>query len=219
MMMRSCKYCPTATTVSLLLLIIKAIIIIILLLILLHNDDDSALTTATALSTDGQILLDFKSSIVDENGLLQDWLESDVHPCAWTGVTCDHTSKSVTGVFFVFQHSSSSSLCCCIIAFVLWTNLMKTWDLLDLFCFESCGSLSGFKSQLEFIQTWYIMMMMAMMTMLSLCEAMPRSFFFLHEIVFFLLVVVICEQVLTFLARIWEGNCKVQFVASRLLFL
>jgi hypothetical protein len=47
------------------------------------------------------------------------------------------------------------------------------------------------------------MVMMAMtMMMLSLCEAMPRSFFFLHEIVFFLLDVVICEQVLTFLARI-----------------
>jgi hypothetical protein len=73
---------------------------------LLQNDDDSAITTATALSTDGQILLDFKSSIADENGLLQDWLESDVHPCAWTGVTCDHTSKSVTGIptffFFIF---------------------------------------------------------------------------------------------------------------------
>jgi hypothetical protein len=120
-MMRSCKYCSTATTVSLLLLIIKAIIIIIIiiLLILLQNDDDSAITTATALSTDGQILLDFKSSVADENGLLQDWLESDVHPCAWTGVTCDDTSKSVTGVFFVFQHSSSSSLFCCIFAFVL----------------------------------------------------------------------------------------------------
>jgi hypothetical protein len=46
------------------------------------------------------------------------------------------------------------------------------------------------------------MVMIAMMMMLSLCEAMPRSFFFLHEIVFSLLVVVICEQVLTFLARI-----------------
>ncbi len=122
-MMRSCKYCSTATTVSLLLLIIKAIIIIIILLILLHNDDDGAITTATALSTDGQILLDFKSSIADENGLLQDWLESDVHPCAWTGVTCDHTSKSVTGVFFVFQHSSSSSLLCCIFCFCFMNKL------------------------------------------------------------------------------------------------
>ncbi|XP_024542048.1 LRR receptor-like serine/threonine-protein kinase FEI 2 isoform X1 [Selaginella moellendorffii] len=49
-----------------------------------------------ALSPDGQALLAFKASLNDSAGaLLLDWIESDSHPCRWTGVSCHPQTTKV----------------------------------------------------------------------------------------------------------------------------
>ncbi|CAM6111058.1 unnamed protein product [Calypogeia fissa] len=50
------------------------------------------------LSSDGQVLLQFKSSVDATQGALQTWNSADQFPCNWTGVKCDPTSQQVTEV-------------------------------------------------------------------------------------------------------------------------
>jgi hypothetical protein len=47
------------------------------------------------LSQEGEALLQFKGNITDDN-LLANWVDTDVLPCNWTGVTC--TGNSVTAI-------------------------------------------------------------------------------------------------------------------------
>lgn len=49
-------------------------------------------------SQDGLILLQLKSELVDSDGVLNNWVQSDDSPCGWKGITCDPASKLVVGV-------------------------------------------------------------------------------------------------------------------------
>ncbi|BBN00257.1 protein MpCLV1 [Marchantia polymorpha subsp. ruderalis] len=76
-----------------------------------------------ALSSDGVALLALKSSIVDDEGVLLDWVESSQTPCNWTGVACDalgnvislslsrmNLSGAISGVIGSLKHLTTLSL-------------------------------------------------------------------------------------------------------------
>ncbi len=48
------------------------------------------------LSQEGEALLQFKGNITDDYNLLANWVDTDVLPCNWTGVTC--TGNWVTAI-------------------------------------------------------------------------------------------------------------------------
>jgi hypothetical protein len=48
------------------------------------------------LSQEGEALLQFKGNITDDYKLLANWVDTDVLPCNWTGVTC--TGNWVTAI-------------------------------------------------------------------------------------------------------------------------
>lgn len=52
-----------------------------------------ATTQCCALSSDGEALLDVKSSLVDHHGVLASWNASDSFPCQWEGVYCRNSSQ------------------------------------------------------------------------------------------------------------------------------
>ncbi|XP_047971187.1 LRR receptor-like serine/threonine-protein kinase FEI 1 [Salvia hispanica] len=51
-----------------------------------------------ALSPDGQALINFRTTIVSSDGVLQQWRPEDDNPCRWKGVNCDPKSKRVTAL-------------------------------------------------------------------------------------------------------------------------
>jgi hypothetical protein len=50
---------------------------------------------AKALSPDGDALVNFRTSILSSDGIIQQWRPEDPDPCAWKGVECDPKSKRV----------------------------------------------------------------------------------------------------------------------------
>ncbi|KAG6555332.1 hypothetical protein Mapa_003375 [Marchantia paleacea] len=46
-------------------------------------------------STDGEVLLVFKASMQDVDGVLENWNGADETPCSWNGVTCDQSTSVV----------------------------------------------------------------------------------------------------------------------------
>ncbi|KAI4372175.1 hypothetical protein MLD38_010444 [Melastoma candidum] len=61
---------------------------------------------STALSSDGEALLSFRSAITNSDGILLQWRPEDPDPCKWKGVTCDHDSKSV--IYLSLSHHKLS---------------------------------------------------------------------------------------------------------------
>ncbi|KAL6549742.1 LRR receptor-like serine/threonine-protein kinase FEI 1 [Orobanche minor] len=51
-----------------------------------------------ALSPDGQSLVNFRTAIVNSDGILLQWRPEDDDPCGWKGVKCDFSSKRVTSL-------------------------------------------------------------------------------------------------------------------------
>ncbi|XP_020094183.1 LRR receptor-like serine/threonine-protein kinase FEI 1 isoform X1 [Ananas comosus] len=49
----------------------------------------------TALNSEGNALLSFKTSIVGSDGVFLNWQQEDSDPCGWKGVKCDSHAKSV----------------------------------------------------------------------------------------------------------------------------
>ncbi|KVH91537.1 hypothetical protein Ccrd_006441, partial [Cynara cardunculus var. scolymus] len=47
------------------------------------------------LTTDGEALVNFRTSIISSDGLLRQWRPEDPDPCEWKGVTCDLKTKRV----------------------------------------------------------------------------------------------------------------------------
>eukprot|EP01018_Ginkgo_biloba_P016308 Gb_15404 [translate_table: standard] len=59
---------------------------------------------STALTPDGKALLEFKAKLNDTKNFLTNWNESDINPCRWTGITCNHLSKRVTALNLPYRH-------------------------------------------------------------------------------------------------------------------
>ncbi|CAA3015267.1 LRR receptor-like serine threonine- kinase FEI 2 [Olea europaea subsp. europaea] len=51
-----------------------------------------------ALTPDGVALLELKSSLNDTKNLLSNWLDSDVSPCHWTGISCSPRDQRVISI-------------------------------------------------------------------------------------------------------------------------
>ncbi|KAL2641249.1 hypothetical protein R1flu_008836 [Riccia fluitans] len=51
------------------------------------------LWVVSGLSTDGEILMEFKAGMQDVDGVLVSWVASSDSPCSWNGVTCDQFSS------------------------------------------------------------------------------------------------------------------------------
>ncbi|KAL2236814.1 UNVERIFIED_CONTAM: LRR receptor-like serine/threonine-protein kinase FEI 1 [Sesamum indicum] len=51
-----------------------------------------------ALSPDGQALVNFRTAIINSDGVLLQWRPEDEDPCGWKGVKCDFKSKRVTAL-------------------------------------------------------------------------------------------------------------------------
>ncbi|KAI3703569.1 hypothetical protein L1987_73742 [Smallanthus sonchifolius] len=47
------------------------------------------------LTSDGEALVNFRTSIISSDGLLRQWRPEDPDPCGWKGVTCDLKTKRV----------------------------------------------------------------------------------------------------------------------------
>ncbi|KAJ0716115.1 putative protein kinase RLK-Pelle-LRR-XIIIa family [Helianthus annuus] len=47
------------------------------------------------LTSDGDALVNFRTSIISSDGLLRQWRPEDPDPCGWKGVTCDSKTKRV----------------------------------------------------------------------------------------------------------------------------
>ncbi|KAG8382010.1 hypothetical protein BUALT_Bualt05G0032000 [Buddleja alternifolia] len=56
----------------------------------------SLLKEIEALNPDGQALVNFRTTIVNSDGVLLQWRPEDEDPCGWKGVKCDFKSKRVT---------------------------------------------------------------------------------------------------------------------------
>nr|XP_010933053.1 LRR receptor-like serine/threonine-protein kinase FEI 1 [Elaeis guineensis]XP_010933054.1 LRR receptor-like serine/threonine-protein kinase FEI 1 [Elaeis guineensis]XP_019709322.1 LRR receptor-like serine/threonine-protein kinase FEI 1 [Elaeis guineensis] len=50
---------------------------------------------SSAISSDGEVLLSFKTAISGSDGVLLQWRQEDPDPCDWKGVTCDNHTKRV----------------------------------------------------------------------------------------------------------------------------
>ncbi|GLJ30439.1 hypothetical protein SUGI_0602560 [Cryptomeria japonica] len=59
-------------------------------------------------SQEDLILLQLKSELVDYDGVLNNWIQSDDSPCEWKGITCDPGSKFVVGVDLTSGNLSGS---------------------------------------------------------------------------------------------------------------
>eukprot|EP01018_Ginkgo_biloba_P007968 Gb_10821 [translate_table: standard] len=53
------------------------------------------INASNTLNPDGEVLLAFKSQIIDSDGVLIRWKKEDPDPCGWKGVTCDPRTKRV----------------------------------------------------------------------------------------------------------------------------
>ncbi|CAI9757510.1 unnamed protein product [Fraxinus pennsylvanica] len=51
-----------------------------------------------ALTPDGVTLLELKSSLNDSKNLLSNWIDSDVSPCHWTGISCSPQDQRVISI-------------------------------------------------------------------------------------------------------------------------
>ncbi|XP_031483364.1 LRR receptor-like serine/threonine-protein kinase HSL2 [Nymphaea colorata] len=54
--------------------------------------------SSSSLNTDGQILLEVKSTLNDTGGRLTSWKASDETPCTWTGIACDSANGRVESI-------------------------------------------------------------------------------------------------------------------------
>ncbi|CAN6459436.1 unnamed protein product [Victoria cruziana] len=54
--------------------------------------------SASSINTDGQILLEVKSTLNDTGGRLTSWKAYDEFPCSWTGVTCNSANGTVESI-------------------------------------------------------------------------------------------------------------------------
>jgi hypothetical protein len=68
----------------------KCLIFLFLLTILLVH-----LPGTSAINSDGDALLSFKTAIINSDGVFLNWRQQDLYPCNWTGVKCDVQSKQV----------------------------------------------------------------------------------------------------------------------------
>ncbi|GLJ12606.1 hypothetical protein SUGI_0194480 [Cryptomeria japonica] len=50
---------------------------------------------SNAINLDGEVLLAFKSQVIDSDGVLVKWKKEDLDPCGWSGVTCDSRTRRV----------------------------------------------------------------------------------------------------------------------------
>lgn len=71
------------------LMTVRQLILVSVLFCLILND------SSNALNLDGEVLLTFKSQIIDSDGILNRWKKEDPDPCGWKGVTCDPLTKRV----------------------------------------------------------------------------------------------------------------------------
>lgn len=55
----------------------------------------AAMQEISAITSDGEALLSFKTSIVGSDGIFQQWRQEDSDPCIWSGVTCDNHTRRV----------------------------------------------------------------------------------------------------------------------------
>ncbi|WOL19694.1 LRR receptor-like serine/threonine-protein kinase FEI 1 [Canna indica] len=63
------------------------LLIVVILVILM--------STSSAISPDGEVLLSIKTAIVGSDGVFLNWRQEDSDPCGWKGVTCDTSSKRI----------------------------------------------------------------------------------------------------------------------------
>lgn len=71
------------------LMTVRQLLLVSVLFCLILND------SSNALNLDGEVLLTFKSQIIDSDGILNRWKKEDPDPCGWKGVTCDLQTKRV----------------------------------------------------------------------------------------------------------------------------
>lgn len=71
------------------LMTVRLLIFVSVLVCLTLNDSSNALTP------DGEVLLAFKSQIIDSDGILNRWKKEDPDPCGWKGVTCDNVQHVI----------------------------------------------------------------------------------------------------------------------------
>jgi len=48
------------------------------------------------LTSVGEVLLSFRTAVVNSDGILLQWRPEDPDPCKWKGVKCDPKTKRVT---------------------------------------------------------------------------------------------------------------------------
>ncbi|KAJ3681600.1 hypothetical protein LUZ60_014173 [Juncus effusus] len=60
-------------------------------------------TLTSALNSDGDALISFKTAIINSDGVFLNWRQQDSDPCKWKGVKCDEHSKRVIYLNLVYH--------------------------------------------------------------------------------------------------------------------
>ncbi|XP_052211270.1 LRR receptor-like serine/threonine-protein kinase FEI 2 [Diospyros lotus] len=77
----------------------KLLLFYVLLLSVMVNN-------ARALSPDGEVLVSFRTAIVNSDGVLLQWRPEDPDPCGWKGVKCDSKTKRVISLSLPYHKLS-----------------------------------------------------------------------------------------------------------------
>ncbi|QCD90928.1 protein brassinosteroid insensitive 1 [Vigna unguiculata] len=77
----------------------------LLLIVLLHV----VIIKSNAITPDGEVLLSFRTAVVNSDGILLQWRPEDPDPCKWKGVKCDPKTKRVTHLS-LSHHKLSGSI-------------------------------------------------------------------------------------------------------------
>lgn len=76
----------------------KLLLFYVLLSVMVNN--------ARALSPDGEVLVSFRTAILNSDGVLLQWRPEDPDPCGWKGVKCDSKTKRVISLSLPYHKLS-----------------------------------------------------------------------------------------------------------------
>ncbi|KAL9328399.1 hypothetical protein ACSQ67_003402 [Phaseolus vulgaris] len=77
----------------------------LLFIVLIHV----VIIKSNAITPDGEVLLSFRTAVVNSDGILLQWRPEDPDPCKWKGVKCDPKTKRVTHLS-LSHHKLSGSI-------------------------------------------------------------------------------------------------------------